>query len=329
MSALVMEEVYKNYPLPRKLGRILLHPRERRWKEALRGVSFTVEPGEVFTVMGPTGAGKTTLFKMILALLMPDRGRVEVWGRPVVGMGNEVKRRVGLVVSDERSFYWRLTGRENLLFFAAMHNLFGAAGAREVQRVLEQVGLTDVQDERFTGYSAGMRQKLAIARGLLHDPEMLVLDEPTRSLDPAAQLKLARFITGRLAGELERTVLVATHDLSLVERIGRRVLLLHDGRVRALGDRGELARLLRVTPALHLDFPGEPPSRDRLDALPGVEATAVLEGGARRLSLEPDTRAGELLHALMEGGMRPRSFRFEEAGWSRIVEQAFAGEEAP
>ena len=327
MSALVMEDVCKSYPLPRKLGRVLLHPREKRWKEALRRVSFAVGTGEVFTVMGPTGAGKTTMLKMILALLVPDRGRVEVWGRPVTGMGREVKRRVGLVVSDERSFYWRLTGRENLEFFAAMHDLFGAARDREVARVLEQVGLADVQDERFTGYSAGMRQKLAIARGLLHDPDLLVMDEPTRSLDPAAQLRLARFITGRLAGELGRTVLVATHDLALVERIGRRVLLLQGGRVKALGDRQELARVLAVTPVLHLAFPAGPPPDDRLQALPGVWATAALEGGERRLSLEPGAESGDLLQALIEGGMRPRSFRFEEVGWPRIVEQAFAGEE--
>jgi len=323
--ALEVLDVEKRYPVPRRIRSLLLHPFARRYKEALRGVSLRVEPGELVTIMGPTGAGKTTLLKMVATLLLPTKGEVRVWGRKVGEKDAEVKRRVGFVVSDERSFYWRLTGRENLEFFAALHGFHGKDLARRVERSLAVVELREEADERFTGYSAGMRQKLAIARGLLHDPDLLILDEPTRSLDPYDQVRFASFALDRLAGRGDRTLILATHDLALVERVATRVILLRKGRILGDGTREELARRTGVKEALRIQVDQ---GRGLPEAIPGVERVESLGRGEYRLVLEEDAQVPALAARLASEGVPVRAFRPEGRTWARIVEAAAAAEEA-
>ena len=322
--ALEVRNVEKKYPVPRKLRSLLLHPFSGRFKTALRGVDLRVEPGELVTIMGPTGAGKTTLLKMVATLLLPTKGEVLVWGNRVGERDAEVKRRVGFVVSDERSFYWRLTGRENLDFFAALQGFHGKEKARRVQRSLEVVELTEEADERFTGYSAGMRQKLAIARGLLHDPDLLILDEPTRSLDPYDQVRFASFAMERLAGEKERTLVLATHDLALVERVASRVILLRKGRILGDGTREELARKTGVQDALRVKIE---PGASLPGSLPGVEKVQPLGRGEFRLTLKEGTEVPELVSFLAARGLPMISLHSEGRTWARIVEAAAAAEE--
>ncbi len=322
--ALEVKEVEKKYPVPRKLRSLILHPFSGRFKTALRGVSLRVEPGELVTIMGPTGAGKTTLLKMVATLLLPTKGEVLVWGNRVGEEDSEVKRRVGFVVSDERSFYWRLTGRENLEFFAALQGFHGREKARRVQRSLEVVELQAEADERFTGYSAGMRQKLAIARGLLHDPDLLILDEPTRSLDPYDQVRFAAFAMERLAGEGSRTLVLATHDLALVERVATRVILLRKGRILGDGTREELALKTGVQDALRVRTdPGRSLPRD----LPGVERVQALGGGEFRLFLGEGAGIPALVAFLASREIPILSLHQEGRTWARIVEAAAASEE--
>jgi len=326
--ALEMKDVHKRYPVPRRLRRILLHPFERCFKDAVKGISLAVPSGELITIMGPTGAGKTTLLKMIATLLLPTRGEVKVWGMPIGVKDTQVKERVGFVVSDERSFYWRLTGRENLEFFAALNGYFGARRDKCIDHALETVGLMDVAKERFTGYSSGMRQKMAIARGLLHDPDLLIMDEPTRSLDPADQVRVAKFVVDRLVNDLGRTVILATHDLALVDRLSQRVLMLRDGRIRDVGTKLELAERLGVRPAVKIDLST---SMDRctktLGRVPGVSSVEHLPSGSIRLALTPGTSSETLLHALIAADLTPRSFSPEDASWGRIAETVAAKEE--
>ena len=160
---------------------------------AVQEVSLTIPRQELFGLLGPNGAGKTTLVKMLCTLILPSRGEATVAGYSLE-QDAAIRAAVGLVVADERSFYWRLTGRRNLMFFAAMHRLFGREAQRRVEQVLADVDLLDRAGDRFSNYSTGMRQRLAIARSLLHQPEILFLDEPSRSLDPTATQHLHTLI---------------------------------------------------------------------------------------------------------------------------------------
>jgi len=209
---------------------------------AVAGVDLRVRRGELFGLLGPNGAGKTTLIKMLCTLIVPTAGGAQVMGCDL-SQESAIKRSVGLVVSDERSFYWRLSARRNLGFFAAMVGLNGRAARRRVEEVLAAVDLTEVAGRRFSDLSTGMRQRLAIARGLLHRPQLLFMDEPTRSLDPIATARLHALIDG-LVKEEGTTVLLTTHDLNEAESLCGRVALMNQGRIRACAAPEQLRREL-------------------------------------------------------------------------------------
>ncbi len=210
---------------------------------AVQDITLTVPTGELFGLLGPNGAGKTTLVKMLCTLLRPTGGTAVVAGHNLDDAG-AIRAAVGLVVSDERSFYWRLTARQNLDFFAALYGLHGAAARQRVRTVLSEVQLDEVAERRFSSFSSGMRQRLAIARALLHQPRLLFLDEPSRSLDPTATQKLHDLIL-RLRQEQGMTIFLITHDLAEAEKLCDRVALIHQGRIQALGQPAALRRELR------------------------------------------------------------------------------------
>jgi len=200
---------------------------------ALHAVSLRVERGETFGLVGPNGAGKTTLLKVLATLVSPSEGTARVHGADILREGAAVRRAVGLSVGDERTFYWRLSGRENLEFFAGLRGLPGRAVRRRVAAVLDLVGLTDLADDVVGRYSTGMRQRLALARALVADAPVLLLDEPTRSLDLLAA-GAVRALIRRIARDEGRTVLLATHDLAEVGAVCDRAAILVGGRVREI-----------------------------------------------------------------------------------------------
>ncbi|MEJ2748263.1 MAG: ABC transporter ATP-binding protein [Anaerolineae bacterium] len=195
---------------------------------AVSDLSLAIPEGELFGLLGPNGAGKTTLVKMLCTLILPSSGGVTVAGHDLAEAG-AIRAAVGLVVSDDRSFYWRLSARRNLVFFAAMHGLYGRAAAERIDQVLADVDLLDVADRRFGQFSSGMKQRLAVARSLLHRPRILFLDEPSRSLDPTATHRLHTLIR-RLMAEQEMTIFLITHDLAEAEALCDRVAFMHRGR---------------------------------------------------------------------------------------------------
>jgi ABC-2 type transport system ATP-binding protein len=209
---------------------------------AVSDLNFSVPKGELFGLLGPNGAGKTTLVKMLCTLILPSSGSGEVAGRPLTDAG-KIRASVGLVVSDDRSFYWRLSARRNLDFFAAMHGLHGRGAEARIQQVLADVELLAVAEQRFGTLSSGMRQRLAIARSLLHQPQLLFLDEPSRSLDPKATQRLHDLIR-QLMARKEMTVFLITHDLAEAEALADRLALMHQGQIKALGTPAELRRHL-------------------------------------------------------------------------------------
>lgn len=209
---------------------------------AVDNVTLSVPQGEIFGLLGPNGAGKTTLVKMLCTLILPSSGTATVAG---VDLRDERKIHAvtGLVVSDERSFYWRLSVQRNLEFFAAMYGLYGTDASSRIGIVLEDVDLLDRAGQRFSDLSSGMRQRLAIARALLHEPKILFLDEPTRSLDPIATRQLHALIL-RVLAEREMTVFLITHDLAEAEKLCDRVALMHKAKIRKIGRPEELRRHL-------------------------------------------------------------------------------------
>jgi ABC-2 type transport system ATP-binding protein len=207
---------------------------------AVRDVDLTVERGEIFGLLGPNGAGKTTLTKMLCTLLLPSSGSATICGYDLVKQQAKIKQSIALISSEERSFYWRLSGRENLKFFAALYGLTAAYTKQRIPEVLELVHMTEAADRRFQEYSTGMKQRMALARGLLADPEIFFMDEPTKGLDPVAVRQLHEFIRDQLVSQ-GKTVILATHHLVEAEQVCDRVGIMHGGEMKACGRVRDLA----------------------------------------------------------------------------------------
>jgi ABC-2 type transport system ATP-binding protein len=204
---------------------------------AVSDVSLEIAPGEVLLLLGRNGAGKSTLLRMLGTTVLPDAGSATIAGHDVVRSSREARRVTGFFLGEERSWYWRLSGRRNLEFFAALHGLSRSAAAARASELLEMMGLGDVGDRPFGHYSAGMKVRLSLARALVTQPQVILLDEPTRSLDPAARFDFRDLVT-TLMREAEAAVLFATHDLHEAEALGGRAVCLRDGQIVATAPEG-------------------------------------------------------------------------------------------
>lgn len=195
--------------------------------EALRDVSLSAAPGEVLVLLGPNGSGKTTLLKLVSTMLLPDRGRILVNGLDAAQQAGEVCAGVGFAVATERSFVARLTARENLLFFAALENIPRTQRRPRIEQALAAAGLTPAADTLVMKFSSGMHQRLGLARALLKQPSVLLLDEPTRSLDPGAALRFWKLV--RETAARGATILLATHSFDEAVAVGHSVAILRRG----------------------------------------------------------------------------------------------------
>ena len=198
--------------------------------QALDDISFDVGPGEVVALLGPNGAGKTTLIRILAGTVLADSGDATVAGHDVARAGAAARRSLGLMIGDERSHYWRLSGRRNLAFFAALAGMPRREGAARAQLLLEEVDLAQAADRRVMSYSSGMRARLSLARALLANPPVLLFDEPTRNLDPLAASRF-RQTTTRLAREQQAGILFATHNLQEAVAIANRILVVSAGKL--------------------------------------------------------------------------------------------------
>jgi ABC-type multidrug transport system ATPase subunit len=198
--------------------------------QALDGIDLDVEPGQVVALLGPNGAGKSTLIRILGTAVLPDEGQATIAGHDVVADSRAARRSCGLMLSDERSWYWRLSGRQNLQFFAALYGYRRDHARTRAAELLDQFGLTDAADRPFGSYSAGMRARLSLGRSLLPDPAVLLLDEPARNLDPVASARFREAVR-RLAADRGVAVLFATHDLHEAADLASRVVALDGGRV--------------------------------------------------------------------------------------------------
>jgi ABC-2 type transport system ATP-binding protein len=272
---------------------------------ALAGLDLEVPPGRVFGFLGPNGAGKTTAISLILGLISPTAGRVELFGRDTGPHLAESLKRVGAVLEGV-SFYPHLSARDNLRVCAAIS---GGVGAERIEEILGIVGLSGRAKDKVRGYSMGMRQRLALAAALLHDPELLVLDEPTNGLDPAGMREFRDTIRG--IGSGGKTVFVSSHLLGEVEQMCDEVAIVKEGRVIASGT---VADLVRKTDALDMRVTDTAAAKEALSTLPWP----VVETNGDRLTVEaPRDSAAEISRALAEKQvylyeLRPRETSLEE-----------------
>lgn len=231
--AVAINNLAKTYPVPFLRLKKLLRRKFKPPVEAVRNVSFNVHEGEIFGLIGPNGAGKTTLTKIIATLVQPTSGQVTVRGHDSVHDDEIVRRNVGLAGAEERSFYFRLTSEQNLLFFARLYGLSGSTARQRIDELLALFELEELRARRYAELSTGNKQRLSVARAMLANPPVLLLDEPTRSLDPLAAARMRATIKS-LAQSDRRTVFLTSHNLAEVEELCERVAIIGKGEIHAL-----------------------------------------------------------------------------------------------
>jgi ABC-2 type transport system ATP-binding protein len=266
--------------------------------EAVRGVSFAVEQGELFGLLGPNGAGKTTTIKMLITLLLPTAGEARVLGLDVVSEARQLRKRIGYVFGGDRGLYERLSAYDNLRYFAELYGVSGKAQRSRIDEVLELVGLRGREQERVEGYSRGMRQRLHIARGILHDPEVVFLDEPTIGVDPVGARELRRTIAELI--EAGKTVLLTTHYMFEADALCDRIAVIARGQIVGEGTPAELKARVHTGRVTEIEtFGVDDASVARLRRLDGVTAVNVEEHEQRQLVVVQSTGDRELTAALL------------------------------
>jgi ABC-2 type transport system ATP-binding protein len=266
--------------------------------EAVRGVNFAIEEGELFGLLGPNGAGKTTTIKMLITLLLPTSGSARVLGLDVVKNAQEVRRRIGYVFGGERGVYERLSGYDNLRYFAELYGVPPKVQKPRIEELLELVGLKGREHERAEGYSRGMKQRLHVARGLLHDPEVLFLDEPTIGLDPVGARELRSTIASLTAGG--KTVLLTTHYMFEADALCDRIAVISKGRIVAEGTPADLKRGVDRGRVLEVEVYGvEDKTIERVRGLDGVMAVSVEEREQTQVLVVQTQAEAELTSAIL------------------------------
>lgn len=214
--------------------------RESKEIVAVEDISFSVGEGELFGLLGPNGAGKTTTVKMLTTLLIPSSGMARVGGYDVEKEAKEISPRIGFIFGGERGLYWRLSAIDNLRYFSSLYHVDPDTSKKRIPELLEMVGLEERGKEKVEGFSRGMKQRLHIARALLHDPEILFLDEPTMGLDPVGARDLRRVVRN-LQSE-KKTILLTTHYMFEADMLCERIAVINKGRIVALDTPEELKK---------------------------------------------------------------------------------------
>lgn len=299
----------------------------RKVKEvvAVDDISFEVAPGELFGLLGPNGAGKTTTVKMLTTLLIPTAGSAHILGYDVVKQANAIRPRIGFIFGGERGLYWRLSGSDNLRYFASLYQIDPAVSDKRIPYLLELVGLADRAKEKVEGYSRGMKQRLHIARTLLNDPPVLFLDEPTIGLDPVAARDIRQVV--RDMHTERKTVLLTTHYMFEADELCDRIAVINHGRIIALDTPAALKRFVQDLAVVELEVEAANPLLvERLRALPFVDAISVQDYEQRQVVLVQTPRGAEAVPELIAqvngAGIRKVSVREPtlEDAYVRLVE---------
>jgi ABC-2 type transport system ATP-binding protein len=272
-----VRKLYKRFPKRKKKNGTLfwstLMPSRRQpkeWVVAVDGIDLDIQEGEIFGLLGPNGAGKTTTIKMLCTLLEPTSGTARVNGYDVTKQAALVRQSLGAVLKGERSIYWKLTGRENLEYFAALYHIPRAIARERTRELLARFNLQDKADEYVERYSSGMKQRLAIAKAMLANPPLLLLDEPTVGLDPQSARNLRELVQEiRQEGQ---TVLLTTHYMEEADQLCDRVGIIDLGRIIALDTPTHLKESVERLDVVRLEVENfDPILTDVLKGLPVVQ----------------------------------------------------------
>jgi ABC-2 type transport system ATP-binding protein len=278
--------------------------------QALRGITFSIGHGELFGLLGPNGAGKTTTIKVLTTLLLPSAGTARVLGLDVARQPHEVRARIGYVFGGDRGLYDRLSGLENLRYFADVYRVAPRTQRARIDELLELVGLNGRERERVETYSRGMRQRLHIARGLLHDPPVLFLDEPTIGLDPVGARELRQTIA-RLQ-QAGKTILLTTHYMFEADELCQRIAVLRDGRIIATGTPADLKSRIADRTIVEIEaFGASDAMIERLRSVAGVDSVSVELREQAQVILVQSSRGAELVQPLLR--------ELEEARVGKVV----------
>jgi ABC-2 type transport system ATP-binding protein len=265
---------------------------------AVDDVSFEIEEGELFGLLGPNGAGKTTTTKMLTTLLIPTSGTAAVKGFDVVKDADQVRRRIGFIFGGERGLYWRLSGIDNLRYFASLYNVDPDTTKNRIEYLLDMVGLNGRGEEKVQGYSRGMKQRLHVARTLLHNPDILFLDEPTLGLDPVGAREFRQVILN-LQSE-KKTILLTTHYMFEADALCDRIAVINHGRIIALDTPGGLKSQVRDLNVVEVETFGLPePILEKLRSLPFVDALSVEDHDQKQMLLVQTARGAEAVPDIM------------------------------
>ena len=287
----------------RDLGRIYrshtgTFRRRRNDVTAVQDVSFEVEAGELFGLLGPNGAGKTTTIKMLITLLLPTSGSASVLGYDVVSDAQRVRERIGYVFGGDRGLYERVSALDNLRYFAELYGVDPREQKKRIGDLLELVGLTGREKERVEGYSRGMRQRLHIARGLLHDPPVVFLDEPTIGVDPVGARELRATIASLT--EEGKTVLLTTHYMFEADALCDRIAVISQGRIVASGSPTDLKSAIADRTVIEIEAYGaDEAALERLRRVPAVTGVSVEERGQAQVLLVRSAEGAGLTQTLV------------------------------
>ncbi len=265
---------------------------------AVEDISFEVAAGELFGLLGPNGAGKTTTVKMLTTLLIPSSGAATVMGHDVVKETRAVQKRIGFIFGGERGLYWRLSGIDNLRYFASLYHVEPDVAKKRIPFLLDLVGLHDRGNEKVGGYSRGMKQRLHVARTLLHDPEVLFLDEPTIGLDPVGARDFRQVIRN-LQSE-NKTILLTTHYMFEADALCQRIAVINHGRIIALDTPEALKRYVSDLSVIEVEMFGVAPTViEQIQASPLVDAVTIEDRDQKQALLIQSPRGAEAVPDIM------------------------------
>ena len=243
---------------------------------AVDHINISIEKSELFGLLGPNGAGKTTTIKLLCTLLLPDDGTATVNSYDAVKQPEEVQKSIGVVTGGERGLYWRLTGRENLWFFSQLYNIPDRAAKERIDELLKLVELEKRADDPVEKYSRGMKQRLHVIRGLINDPPILLLDEPTLGLDPGSARVIRDFIKEKLQGEQKKTILHTTHYMEEADQLCDRVAIIDHGKIIALDTPEHLKKNLQQMDIIQINVSNLKQEEERkIELMGGVKKAVV------------------------------------------------------